>query len=373
MGKPSTTPVPSTQKTGKEDKRKSAGQATAFSTSSNNKQQQLLKLVEQQGQPHPSQQEPEQHQQQQARLSSRKSESGLACSANTPGSAGGRSAGRPTISTAAKTTTKRPANPGKSMPTVTSNGEQPTALPDNFTYVLCNRSNNDEASSSSSTIQQLPKKLKNTKVQSAEEEDMDTDVSTSSVEEVMLAENATNNAQEEESEEQQNDGFTIKKSRRQHQRTSSQTQGGHAALDSRRRSQATNERPNATHTLAAIKLHISNAVADSYSSTVAIAKEIDRCMSGKLNIKFASLKGNLLIIATDDAASHAKLSGDWPADAFTKGVKPIVKQAKDTARLIIIKGVELSIALDDDYVLSQLRDQHALSPTRIINKKTGAR
>ena len=93
-------------------------------------------------------------------------------------------------------------------------------------------------------------------------------------------------------------------------------------------------------------------------------------MSGKLNIKFASLKGNL-IIATDDAASHAKLSGDWPADAFTKGVKPIVKQAKDTARLIIIKGVELSIALDDDYVLSQLRDQHALSPTRIINKKTG--
>ena len=106
-----------------------------------------------------------------------------------------------TISTAAKTTTKRPANPGKTMPTVTSNGEQPTALPDNFTYVLCNRSNNDEASSSSSTIQQLPKKLKNTKDQSAEEEDMDTDVSTSSVEEVMLAENATNNAQEEESEE----------------------------------------------------------------------------------------------------------------------------------------------------------------------------
>ena len=71
-------------------------------------------------------------------------------------------------------------------------------------------------------------------------------------------------------------------------------------------------------------------------------------MSDKLNIKFASLKGNLLIIATDDA----KLSGDCPADTFTKCIKPIVKQAKDTPRHIIIKGVEPSIAMDDDYVLS---------------------
>ena len=233
MGKPSTTPAPSTQKTGKEDKRKSAGQVPAFPTSSNNKQQQLLKLVEQQGQPHPSNQEPEQHQQQQARLSSRKSESGLVCSANIPGSAGGRSAGRSTISTVAKTTTKRPVNPGKTIPTVSNDGEQPTALPDKFTYVRCSRSNHDDSSSSSSAIQKLPKKLKNAKDQSAEDEDededIDTDVSSSSVEEAMLAENANNNAREE-SEEQQNDGFTIKKSRRQHQRTSSQTQGGHAPL-----------------------------------------------------------------------------------------------------------------------------------------------
>ena len=93
-------------------------------------------------------------------------------------------------------------------------------------------------------------------------------------------------------------------------------------------------------------------------------------MSGKLNIKFASLKGNLLIIATDDAASHAKLSGDWPADAFTKGVKPIAKQAKDTPRHIIIKGVELSIAMHDDYVLTQLRDQHAISPAGISSQNS---
>ena len=83
------------------------------------------------------------------------------------------------------------------------------------------------------------------------------------------------------------------------------------------------------------------------------------------------LNASELIIATDDAASNAKLSGEWPADAFTEGVKPIVKQAKDTPRHIIIKGVELRIAMDIDYVLSQLRDQHAFSPVRIINKKTG--
>ena len=245
------------------------------------------------------------------------------------------------------------------MPGTSINGEQPIALPAHFTYAHINRSNNDDSSSSSSATQQATKKLKNAKDQSSNEEDMDTDV-----EEEMHAEDAINNASPE-SDEQQNDGFTIKKSRRQRQRTSSETQEGHPTADGRRPQQAPK------HTLAAIKLQISNAVADIYSSTVAIAKEIDRCMGGKLNIKFASLKGNLLIIATDDAASHAKLSADWPADAFTKGVKPLVKPFKDAPRVIIIKGVESSIAMDDDYVLSQLRDQHALSPVRIINKKTG--
>ena len=44
---------------------------------------------------------------------------------------------------------------------------------------------------------------------------------------------------------------------------------------------------------------------DSFKSPIAIAKEIDKCMgSNKLQLKFASIKGNLLTMATDDPATH---------------------------------------------------------------------
>ena len=133
-----------------------------------------------------------------------------------------------TISTKAKATIKRQAYPGKTIPETSSNGEQPIALQTKSTHSHINRSNNDDSSSSSSAIQQATKKLKNAKDQSSNEEDMDTDVSTNIVEDEMHAEvKVENNNASHESDEQQNDGFTIKKSRRQRQRTSSDTQEGH--------------------------------------------------------------------------------------------------------------------------------------------------
>ena len=77
--------------------------------------------------------------------------------------------------------------------------------------------------------------------------------------------------------------------------------------------------------LPATKLFISTRAIDSFKSPIAIAKEIDKCMgSNKLQMKFASIKGNLLTMATDDPATHERLNGSWPDNAFIHGVKPLV-------------------------------------------------
>ena len=128
---------------------------------------------------------------------------------------------------------------------------------------------------------------------------------------------------------------------------------------------------NIDEKLPAIKLFISARVVDKFKSPVALAKEIDRCMSGKQKIKFASLKGTLLIIATDDNPTYSKLSGDWPADAFIHGIKPFIKQLKDTPRQITVLGVDLNTDLSDEYVRIQLSEQQLTNPARTINKKTG--
>ena len=53
--------------------------------------------------------------------------------------------------------------------------------------------------------------------------------------------------------------------------------------------------------LPAIRFFISTRAIESFKSPIAIAKEINKCMSSnKLKLKFASIKGNILMMATDD-------------------------------------------------------------------------
>ena len=123
--------------------------------------------------------------------------------------------------------------------------------------------------------------------------------------------------------------------------------------------------------LPAIKLFISTRAIDSFKSPIAIAKEIDKCMgSNKLQLKFASIKGNLLTMATDDPATHERLNGPWPDNAFIHGVKPLVSTKKASIHTIIVKGVDPSVDLSDDYLVEQLRSAGLTLVNRIFNKKT---
>ena len=125
-----------------------------------------------------------------------------------------------------------------------------------------------------------------------------------------------------------------------------------------------------TPKLPAIKFFISLQAVEAYKSPVAVAKEIEKCMGTNLEIKFASLKGNLLIIATDDKVTHQKLHGIWPDNAFTFGLKPLTKQNEETPKPIIIRGVDPSVDMNDTYVVEQLRFAGLNFNKRLFNTKT---
>ena len=101
---------------------------------------------------------------------------------------------------------------------------------------------------------------------------------------------------------------------------------------------------NPSHVLPALKYYISARACDSFSSPVAVVKEIKKCMgSSKLQIKFATLKDTMLIVATDDPDTHQRLNSNWPEDAFIYGIKSVTKTQKDSPRSLILKGADTSI------------------------------
>ena len=113
------------------------------------------------------------------------------------------------------------------------------------------------------------------------------------------------------------------------------------------RSNNSNTTEEITPKLLAIKFFISLRAVEAYKSPVAVDKEIEKCMGTNLKIKFASLKENLLIIATDDKVTHQKLHGIWPDNAFAFGLKPLTKQNEETPKSIIIRGVDPSVDMND--------------------------
>jgi hypothetical protein len=122
------------------------------------------------------------------------------------------------------------------------------------------------------------------------------------------------------------------------------------------------------HDLPAIKFKVHHSQVATYSNPANLAKEISKCQ-GKysLKIKFASIRGNVVTIATDDKVSHELLSKEWPSDAFGKG---IIFLNKDNAIpknfRIIIRGVHRDINLDEEEVATQLREQGITEAKRIL-------
>jgi hypothetical protein len=77
--------------------------------------------------------------------------------------------------------------------------------------------------------------------------------------------------------------------------------------------------------LSAIKFTISPALAKDFANPIKLTREVIRChpaISAKA-IKFASIRKNCIIIATDDNEAHTALNGSWPQDAFNYGIRKI--------------------------------------------------
>jgi hypothetical protein len=125
--------------------------------------------------------------------------------------------------------------------------------------------------------------------------------------------------------------------------------------------------------LPAIKFRIAAEIASLFHNQMEITKEINRCqpLINKKKIKFASIRDNLIIIATDDKSTHSMLTKSWPTDAFKKGIRPIQKIASSTTskpKQIIIKGVHKQINIDDEEIQAQLAEQGLNNSKRIISK-----
>ena len=125
------------------------------------------------------------------------------------------------------------------------------------------------------------------------------------------------------------------------------------------------------HKLPAIKLKINPAQIAHYQNRSNKAQEIMRCKP-KVDpdlIKFASFKEAVLIIATDDEATHQELSKPWPEDAFGSNFKLLQKNESNHPIKISIRDPDAD--LNDARIIQQLKNQGIHNATRKINRSTG--
>ena len=106
------------------------------------------------------------------------------------------------------------------------------------------------------------------------------------------------------------------------------------------------------HSLPAIKIHLSSSQVSKFNNSHTIGREILRCKTipnPKL-IKFASIKNQTLLIATDDTETHAILSQPWRNDAFQDGVNfsKVIR--------ILIRGVGQTVPPESFHPTPQTRN-----------------
>ncbi len=105
--------------------------------------------------------------------------------------------------------------------------------------------------------------------------------------------------------------------------------------------------------LPAVRLVLKPNVLNTFLNPFAVQKEITRCKKVNLGkIKFAKIiqDSNILMIATDDQATHAELSSDWPLDAFVSGVH--APKPKTTTFKLTAHHVPIDLELSDPEVVS---------------------
>ena len=124
-----------------------------------------------------------------------------------------------------------------------------------------------------------------------------------------------------------------------------------------------------TRKLPAIKFSINKSIMNQYQSPQSLANEIKRCKE-KVNfdlIKFANIKDNIIMIATDDKPTFDLLSSNWSQNAFSSGIKFITKESIKQYR-ILIKGVHEDVEIDSAAIIEQLKNQGIMNATRIIKR-----
>jgi hypothetical protein len=152
-----------------------------------------------------------------------------------------------------------------------------------------------------------------------------------------------------------------------------------AATQTRAESSPANE--NLENRLPSIKLRISRLVIDHYKNPLNLADEINRCKPSDkvdIKIKFAYVNYNksMVVVVTDDKATHDSLLEKWPEDAFGKGAIVInqIRAKQDEAPIefkLIIKNVHSDIDIESDRVINQLRKQGLTNAIRKVSRNNG--
>lgn len=131
--------------------------------------------------------------------------------------------------------------------------------------------------------------------------------------------------------------------------------------------------------LPAIRIFIKGTEISKYSNQKNTLEEITKYKSNLevKKIKFIKLTDNCILIATDDEATHALLTKDWPLEAFGGIIElKISKQkaesnnkANSNSLLLQLNGIHQDIALDDSNLANLLETMGLKNPLRIKNSK----
>lgn len=127
--------------------------------------------------------------------------------------------------------------------------------------------------------------------------------------------------------------------------------------------------------LAPIKLLINETISHQYSNQLKLAKEIKRNFSNvTLKIKFVNIYGRKVSIVTDDLNTHNLLNGEWPTDAFEKGIIKIDSNQilKKNLFKINLINVHHEIDVDEKEIAETLQNQGIINPKRILKRHDGS-
>lgn len=120
----------------------------------------------------------------------------------------------------------------------------------------------------------------------------------------------------------------------------------------------------------AFKFTIKHSHVTKYSSPIELKAEILKHKQVNFDkIKFLDIKSNLIIIATDDKPTHDCLNSEWPANAFTGGIR-IRSPGSSNSLNIVMVGVHTDIDPSNESINNCFKD-YGLTQVSRPTKKNG--